>query len=102
MLHQSIVLHLPKVISLMKARGVKSAFVFGSAVTDRFNESSDIDFLINFNDNLEPLEAGENWWGLHDELRELFHREIDLVTERSLRNQYFIKEIEKTKVAIYG
>jgi uncharacterized protein len=40
--------------------------------------------------------------GLHDELRDLFNREIDLVTERSLKNPYFINELNETRFLIYG
>ncbi|RZL31341.1 MAG: nucleotidyltransferase domain-containing protein, partial [Pedobacter sp.] len=32
----------------------------------------------------------------------LFDREIDLVTENSLSNPYFINEIEQSKQLIYG
>jgi len=39
---------------------------------------------------------------LHDKLRDYFNREIDLITEKSLKNPYFIKEINETKKLIYG
>ena len=81
---------------------IEKAFVFGSAVTDSFGETSDIDFLIKFKLGLEPLEKGELWWDLHDSLRDLFKREIDLVTIESLKNPYFIEELDKTKSLIYG
>jgi uncharacterized protein len=61
-----------------------------------------LDFLINFQDGLDPLERGELWWNLHDSLRESVHREIDLVSEKSLKNPYFIQEVNKTKIIIYG
>jgi predicted nucleotidyltransferase len=48
------------------------------------------------------LEQGELWWNLHDTLRELFNRDVDLVTERSLKNPFFIQEIEETKRLVYG
>jgi predicted ATPase len=35
-------------------------------------------------------------------IRDIFNREIDIVTEGSLKNPYFIKEIEETKELIYG
>ncbi len=81
---------------------IEKAYVFGSAVTDDFNEDSDIDFLVKFHDGLDPLLKGRLWWELHDALRDFFKREIDLVTENSLKNPYFIKELEKTKKRIYG
>ena len=101
-LHPLVQDKLPEVINLLRKHRISKAFVFGSAVTPRFDAKSDIDLLINFADGIDPLEAGEHWWGLHDELRELFSREIDLVTERSLKNPYFIDELNNTKVLIYG
>ena len=102
MLHPSFKEKLPDVVALLGKHQIKNAFVFGSVVTQHFNEQSDIDLLITFRDGLDPLEAGEHWWNLHDELRQLFHREIDIVTERSLKNPYFIKELDETKLLIYG
>ena len=93
---------MPEVINLLRKHQIKKAFAFGSVLSPQFNDNSDIDLLIDFKDGIDPLEAGEHWWSLHDELRELFQREIDLVTESSLKNPYFIEELEKTKYLIYG
>jgi uncharacterized protein len=101
-LHPLIQARLPEVINLLRKHKIKNAFMFGSAVTPRFGAESDIDLLINFKEGIDPLEAGEHWWDLHDELRDLFNREIDLVTERSLKNPYFINELNSTKILIYG
>jgi uncharacterized protein len=89
-------------INLLKKHKIVKAYVFGSVTTSNFNENSDIDFLISFQQGLDPLEKGELWWSLHDSLRELFNREIDLITENTLKNPYFIEEINNTKQLIYG
>ncbi len=102
MIHPSFLEKLPAVVNLLRKHQIKNAFLFGSAVTNQFNDNSDIDLLINFNEGLDPVEAGEHWWSLHDELRDLFRREVDLVTDRSLKNPYFIDELNKTKFLIYG
>lgn len=80
---------------------IERAFIFGSAVTGDFNEKSDLDFLVRFQPDLDPLEKGELWWDLHDKLRDFFNREIDIVTENSLKNPYFIKELDETKELVY-
>ena len=85
-----------------KKHKIEKAYVFGSAASDNFNENSDIDFLVKFEMGIDPLEKGELWWNLHDNLRDFFNREIDIVTENSLKNPYFIKELDKTKKLIYG
>jgi predicted nucleotidyltransferase len=93
---------LPKLVELFVKHQVKNAFVFGSAVTEKFNSKSDVDFLVNLKENIDPVEAGEHLWDLQDELAELLKRDVELVTERSLKNPYFIGVLNHTKVAIYG
>lgn len=91
-----------KLNELFKKHKVVKAAVFGSVLTDKFNNNSDIDFLISFEEGLDPVYNGEPWWSLYEELRKLFNKEIDLVTERSLKNPYFIKEVQRTHQNIYG
>ena len=75
--------------------------MFGSAVSPRFNEAtSDIDVLVETVD-LAPEERGEGLINLWNNLEILFGRKVDLVTANSLRNPYFINEIEQTKQLIY-
>jgi len=81
--------------------GVKRLYIFGSAVSGKFNKNSDIDLLISFDDDLPIEQYTQNYFELHYKLRELFDREIDIVTERSLSNPYFIESIDKTKKLIY-
>ena len=88
-------------IPLFKEHKVARAFLFGSSLSEKFNQNSDVDFLISFKAGLSPLENGELWWNLYDKLRLLFNREIDLVNESSIKNPYFKEEINKTKKLIY-
>jgi predicted nucleotidyltransferase len=94
--------NIDEVIKLLKSHRIERAYIFGSAVQGDFDEQSDLDFLVKFEANITPLEKGELWWDLHDTLRNLFKREIDIITESSLKNPYFIKEIDNTKELIYG
>lgn len=87
--------------SICQSLNVKRLYAFGSAVSGAFREDSDIDFLISFNDNLSVEEYTNNYFTLHYKLRDLFHRKIDIVTERSLSNPYFIDSINQTKELIY-
>ena len=102
MIHSSLKAYRPQVIALFEKHKIKTAYVYGAALTSKFNKKSDIDFLVNFEDDLDPIERGQLWWDLHDSLRESLHREIDLVSESSLKNPYFIKDINEHKVKIYG
>lgn len=102
MIHPVLQTRMPKVIDLLKKHKVKNAYVFGSVLTDKFNEQSDVDFLVNFQEGLEPLERGKLWWDLHDSLRDSLNREVDILSEKALKNPYLIKELDETKVKIYG
>ena len=86
---------------LCNTYNVKSMYIFGSVCTDRFNDNSDIDILISF-DNLPFEKYTDNYFDLHYKLQDLFGRKIDLLTDKSLSNPYFIKGLEKTKKLIYA
>ncbi len=88
--------------SLCRRLKIKRLYAFGSAATnERFGDVSDIDFLISFDEDISPEEYSENYFQLHYKLRALFNREIDVITERSLSNPYFIDSVNKNKVLIY-
>ncbi|MFN4144210.1 MAG: nucleotidyltransferase family protein [Runella sp.] len=87
---------------ILSTHKVQRAYLFGSSVTDTFDSDSDIDLLVRFDDSIPALEKGELWWSLYDTLRDLLKREVDLMTENSLKNPYFIEELERTKQLIYG
>ena len=80
---------------------VKTMYVIGSVCTDKFNETSDIDILISF-DNLSVDQYTDNYFDLNYKLQELFDRKIDLLTGKSLSNPYFIKGIKQIKRLIYA
>jgi len=92
-------------ISLLKvlciAYDVKTMYVFGSACTDRFKADSDIDMLLSFKE-LSIEKYTDNYFALHEELEKLFGRKVDLVTENSLSNPYFIQRVEETKQLLYA
>lgn len=88
--------------SIFKNHSLKRVYLFGSSLNSNFNSKSDIDLLLNFEDNLDDLKRGELIWSLYDQLKNLFNREIDLVNEKYLKNPYLIKEINSSKELIYG
>ena len=102
MLHSSVIALMPQIKVLMQKHKIKSAYVFGSVLTEQFDNNSDVDFLVNLQEGLDPVDAGEHLWDLEYELKDLLQRDIDLLTERSLKNPYFISEVNATKYYIYG
>lgn len=88
--------------NLCNAYKVRDLFAFGSVLTDRFSDKSDIDFLVSFTDDVPLLDYADNYFDFKDKLSKLLGRDIDLVMESSLSNPFFIKAIERTKTRIYG
>lgn len=92
---------MPVVIQLLKKHKVKRAYAFGSAVTGGFGKDSDIDLLVAFDDALDPVEYGQHYFELAEQLEQILKHPVDLITEASLKNPYFIKSLNKTKVPLY-
>jgi len=86
---------------LCKTYYVETLFLFGSAAKNKLTEESDLDFLVNFSSELDLMNYADNYFDFLSELQQLFGREIDLVTEKSLKNPILIQEINKTKVPVY-
>ena len=93
---------LPEVQRLFKEHQIKRAYAFGSVVTDKFSVNSDIDFLVTFEYDPDPLVRGERWWNLYFKLQDLLDRNVDLLTEDQIKNPYLIESINSNKVLIYG
>ncbi|MBQ9363769.1 MAG: nucleotidyltransferase domain-containing protein [Bacteroidaceae bacterium] len=87
--------------SLCHKHGVKSLYVFGSVLTPRFTDKSDVDFLVDFKKE-EITDYFTNFFELKYALEQAIGREIDLVEEKAIRNPIFKQNIEKTKQMIYG
>ena len=92
--------HIAAIIALCKQYKVKKLFVFGSILTNRFNEKSDIDFLVDFNKQ-EIEDYFDNFFDFKYALEKLLDRDIDLVEEQTIRNPYLRKNIDNTKALIY-
>ncbi len=102
MIHPEFQPYLPKVIQILKEHKVKKAYLFGSVLSSRFNEDSDVDFLVSYETFDDPVAFGDNIWDLRFALEDNLHRDVDLINEDNLKNPYFIQELNETKYKIYG
>jgi len=89
-----------KLNELCNKHKVKELYLFGSILTEKFNDSSDVDLLIQFH-QIELLDYFDNYMELKEELEQLFHRSVDLVENQAIRNPIFRKVIEREKQLIY-
>lgn len=98
---KEIDLNIEQIKKLCLKNRVKSLFVFGSVLTDRFNVDSDIDLIVEI-DEKDPISYSDYYFNLKVQLESLFKRQIDLLESKSLKNPYLKEQIDKTKVLIYG
>ena len=92
--------HIEEIKSLCKRQKVKRLYTFGSINTSSFDVTSDLDFLVSF-EKIELLDYADYYFTLCEGLEGITGRKVDLVTENSLENPYFIDSVEKTKELIY-
>ncbi|OGV69781.1 MAG: hypothetical protein A3K19_22320 [Lentisphaerae bacterium RIFOXYB12_FULL_65_16] len=91
-----------EIVALCVRHRAKRLELFGSAVSsERFNEKSDMDFLVEFLP-LGPGEHADAYFGLKEALEELFQRPVDLVMIRAVKNRYFLEAIEKQREVLYA
>lgn len=93
---------LPEIQELCRTHHVQRMTVFGSAVRDDFNdETSDVDVRVIFDsDKIERY--ARNAFAFQDALVKLFGRKVDLVSAKTLKNDYFRNAIEKEQVEVYA
>ncbi len=89
-----------KLIELCDNHKVKELYIFGSILTDKFNDSSDIDLIVDFKE-VDLYDYFDNYMDLKEELEKLFHRSIDLLENQAIRNPIFRKIIERDKRLVY-
>ena len=93
--------HIDQINKLCDSNKVKSLFAFGSVIKDKLTPESDIDFLVDI-DAQDPLSYSDKYFDLKFNLEKIFNRKIDLLELKSLKNRFLKKEIDQTKIRIYG
>ncbi len=100
-----IEMNIDKIFALCRKYKVAKLWVFGSILTPRFNDESDVDFSVNFDAdtiNREGLDWADIFFDFMHELESLLGRPVDLVCDDSVKNSFFRKELDNTKQLIYG
>ncbi len=93
--------NIQKISALCKKHKVNKLFVFGSILTNRFKDTSDVDFIVDF-DKVDLMDYADNYFGLKDALQKLFNRDVDLLEEKAVRNPILKRHIDRTKYLVYG
>jgi predicted nucleotidyltransferase len=89
-----------ELLDICRRHYVRRLDVFGSMVQGDFTSSSDIDFIVEFDDSVADNRF-DNYFHLLDALKGLFGRQVDLIEPGGLRNPYFIECLEQTRRSVY-
>lgn len=96
-----IEMNIDKIAALCRKYKVARLWVFGSILTPRFNDDSDVDFSVIFHyDQIQDLFV--TFFDFIEELQQLLGRKVDLVDETAVKNVIFRRELDSTKHLIYG
>jgi len=96
-----IEMNIDKIIALCKKYKVAKLWVFGSILTHRFNDDSDVDFSVVFHyDQIQDLFL--TFFDFIEDLQSLLGRKVDLVDETAIKNDFFRQELNNTKRLVYG
>jgi uncharacterized protein len=93
---------LDQVRALCEKYRVKRLEIFGSAVKGTFDpNASDLDLIVEFMPEEDPIRYGRAYLDLWRELKRLFSRKVDLVEITTIDNPHFARAIESTRVPLY-
>jgi predicted nucleotidyltransferase len=92
-----------EVKQICRRHGVERLDLFGSAAREGFDvEGSDLDFVVSF-ERRDPPELFDRYFGLKEDLEELFGRGVDLVMEGAVgKNPRFAESVAETRVPLYA
>ena len=91
---------LPQLQALCTRHHVAQLYLFGSAAGAGFGPESDVDLVVRFKADEIDDYAG-NYFTFWDNLENIFNRKVDLVTDNAIRNPYFRKSVDQSKVLLY-
>lgn len=101
-MHQLLLEKKQQILQMCREFKVKKLVVFGSATGTEFDENSDVDFLVEFDEILSAVEYSASYFALLESLELLLNRKVDLHTAGSIRNPYLLASIESSQELLYA
>ncbi len=93
-----IELNMQRIIDLCLKHKVKTLAVFGSILTDRFNDQSDVDLLVNFDTtDHEKWDYVTNYFDFRDALERLFRQESRFGSRERFEKQVLHSQCQSYK-----
>ncbi len=80
---------------------LQSVSLFGSILTEAFSDSSDVDIVVRFNDQIDPIVRGECLLDFQIELEDNLKRQVDVLNQAYMLNP-IMKSVVEEAVLIFG
>ncbi len=94
--------HLSEIKEICSQFNVSRLEVFGSALSENFDQgSSDIDLLVEFKP-LKPGQHADAYFGLLEAIKNLLGRDVDLIMTKAVKNPYFLQKINQNRKVLYA
>jgi len=90
-----------KIKKLCVSLHLKRLDLFGSAATEEFGSNSDIDVIVEFEEN-GNYNHFDSYFTLKEQLQNIFHRPIDIIIDGAVKNPYLKASIAQTRKNIYA
>ncbi len=89
---------------LCKEQQVETLYLFGSALTDTgFMPTSDVDFIFTYKKDEEGLPLSPfDYFDFLFSLEKILGRKVDLVAKEKIKNKYFLENVNRHMVKVYG
>ena len=93
--------HIIEIRKLCLDHNVKQLYAFGSVLTNKFNNESDVDLVVDF-DPIDISLYADNYYDFKFSLQKILNRSIDLLEEKGIKNPYFRQNLYQQRQLIYG
>ena len=98
-----IEMNMDRITALCRKYKVAKLWVFGSILTPRFNDRSDIDFLVEFEEGkIKLMDYADNYFNFIHSIESVVGRKVDMVINSAIRNPYFRSEVDNTRQLIWS
>ena len=93
--------HIIDIKRLCSDHKVKQLYAFGSVLTNKFNNESDVDLVVDF-DPIDITLYADNYFDFKFSLQKILNRPIDLLEDKAIKNPFFRQKLNQQRQLIYG
>ena len=93
--------HIIDIRKLCSDHKVRQLYAFGSVLTAKFNNESDVDLVVDF-DPIDVSLYADNYFDFKFSLQNILNRPIDLLEDKAIKNPYFRQTLNQQRQLIYG